>query len=111
MKEILGGNLDQAFLDLKMNAKKTYEGNTFLDAKTQVWELLDEDFITICNYTEENWNEDWGWWRSAEGSNMYNPISRFNVNHHYMKAWDGDGRIEALEEVNGNTNHDDYCFD
>jgi hypothetical protein len=97
MKEILGGELDKAFIDLSINAKKTYEGNTFLDDKTQIWELSDEDFERICEFDDKTWKDNWGWWRSAEGSNMSNPISRFNVNHHYMKAWDSNNRLEGLK--------------
>lgn len=111
MKEILGGCLDKAFEELKINAKKTYEGNTRQDRKTQIWEMTDDDYEKICDIKDEDWKDDWGWWRGAEGSNMFgNPISRYNINNHYIKAWDGDGRIEALKEVNGNTSHDDYCW-
>lgn len=98
MKEILGGDLERAFVDLNIIAKKTYEGSTLLDDKTQVWELSDEDHIILCNMSEGDWKDEWGWWRSAVGSNMCNPISRFNVNHHYIQAWDGQGRLDLLEE-------------
>lgn len=95
MKEILGGELDKAFKELNISAKKTYESKNIRHEYQeiyQVWELSDEDFEKICNLTEKDWKDDWGWWRSAEGSNLCNPISRFNINHHYMKAWDGVNR-------------------
>ena len=47
MKEILGGELDQAFIDLNINAKKTYEiknkGWEYCE-NYQVWELSEEDY-------------------------------------------------------------------
>jgi hypothetical protein len=113
MREILGGELEKVFEEQGINAVKTYEGNTHLDSKTQIWELSNDEFEKLCNIDEDEWDEKykWSWWNSAEGSNMDNPISRFNINHHYIQAWDGDGRLEALEEVNGNTSHDDYCYE
>ena len=99
MKEILGGELDLAFKELRINAIKTYEGDTHLDDKTQIWELNEEDFIKLCEIKEEDWSDEWGWWRSAEGSNMCNPLSRFNINNHYIKAWDGGARLDELDQV------------
>ena len=95
MKEILGGELDKAFEELNMNAKKTYESKNLhyeYQEVYQVWELSDEDFEKICNMSEKDWKDNWGWWRSAEGSNMCSPIYRYNINHHYIKAWDGNTR-------------------
>lgn len=89
MKEILGGQLDQAFVELNINAKKTYQtkqGNTDFE---QVWELSDEDYEKICNLTEDDWKYDWGWWRGSTGSNMGGVDHRYNINNHYIKAWDG----------------------
>lgn len=100
MKEILGAELDKAFEELNINAKKTYEAKKLhykYQEVYQVWELSDEDFEKICDLTEEDWKDDWGWWRSAEGSNMCNPLSRFNINHHYLKAWDSDNRLESVD--------------
>lgn len=110
MKEILGGSLDLAFKELEIGATKTYEGNTNLDKNTQIWELKDGEFEKLCNISDDDWKGEWGWWRSSEGSNMYNPLSLFNINGHCITAWDGHGRLRALEEVNGNTNHPDYWY-
>lgn len=92
MIEILGGDLENAFFSLGINAKKTYEGNTYLDDKTQVWEISDEDFNKLYNIKDKDWNDDWGWWRYAKGSNMGLIWKRYNINKHYIKAWDGNYR-------------------
>jgi hypothetical protein len=109
MKEILGGELDQAFIDLEINAKKTYEGSTHLDDKTQVWELSNEDYDKICNLKEKDWQDNWGWWRGAEGSNMGSINRRYNINHHYIIAWDGYSR-EEFEEENKQLPSDERWF-
>lgn len=110
MKEIIGGKLELAFRELGITALKTYEGNTNLDDKTQVWELDDTSFEKLCQINDSDWKDEWGWWRSADGSNVRNPLSRFNINKHYIKAWDGGERLDELKEVNGNTSHPDYCY-
>lgn len=92
MREILGGELDQAFVDLGINAKKTYQATSDTTDFGQVWELSDEDYNKICDITEDDWDDNWGWWRGAEGSNMGGINHRYNINHHYILAWDGTSR-------------------
>ena len=106
MKEIFAVDLDLAIKEICLEAKKTYCGERF-----QVWELKQEEFEKLCNIEEKDWKESWGMWRSADGSNMTNPIRRYNINNHYIKAWDGDDRLIMLEECNNNINHEDYCFE
>jgi hypothetical protein len=98
MKEILGGELDQAFIDLNINAKKTYQAKDDTTDFGQVWELSDKDYEKICNIKEKDWKDNWGWWRGAEGSNMGSVSYRYNINHHYIIAWDGYHREENERE-------------
>lgn len=98
MKEILGGQLDQAFIDLNINAKKTYQTKQDNTDFEQVWELSDEDYEKLCNLTEENWKDNWGWWRGAKGSNMGSVNHRYNINHHFIEAWDGRGREHSKSD-------------
>lgn len=91
IKEILAGNLDQAIIDLGLNATKTYQlknRNYEYMEEYQVWEVSDESYNLICNMSEEDWKDDWGWWRSADGSNMCAPYKRYNINRRYVTAWD-----------------------
>jgi len=101
MKEILGGELDQTFIDLNINAKKTYQAKDNTTDFEQVWELLDEDYEKICNIEEDDWKDNWGWWRGAIGSNMGSVYRRYNINGYYIYAWDGVYR----------ENHKDYYQD
>ena len=92
MKEMLGAELDKVFEELGINAKKTYElknKNGDYCEIYQVWELSDEDYINLCNISEENWKDNCGWWRGSKGSNMGSVNKRYNINKHYIYAWDG----------------------
>jgi hypothetical protein len=92
MVEILGAELDKAFKELNISAKKTYQ----LKNKSwgycedyQVWELSDENYERLCTISDEDWHDDWGWWRGAKGSNLGGVDRRYNINNHYIYAWDG----------------------
>jgi hypothetical protein len=107
LKEILGAELDQTLKNLNINAKKTYQiknKNGEYCEDYQVWELTDENFQELDNASD--WKDDWGWWRYADGSNMGAVNRRYNINNHYIKAWDGTGR-EDLEKENKNLSPDD----
>jgi hypothetical protein len=92
MIEILGAELDIAFEELKMNVLKTYEiiNKPWDYCETyQVWELSEEDFEKICSIPDNEWKDNWGWWRYAKGSNLGSVGHRYNINGHYISAWDG----------------------
>lgn len=109
MKEILGAELDLAFKELGIPAIKTYESEKLhysYQEKFQVWEMSDEDYERICNLDDSDWKDDWGWWRGAEGSNMIGaPMRRYNINGHYIIAWDD--RHADREEENKKLKPDD----
>jgi hypothetical protein len=92
MIEILGAELDKVFEELNINAKKTYEikNKPWDYCETyQVWELSEEDFEKISEIEDNDWKEEWGWWRFAKGSNAGSVGYRYNINNHYINVWDG----------------------
>jgi hypothetical protein len=110
--EILAGELDKAIEELQMNAKKTYEiqNKPWEYCETyQVWELSDEEFDKLCEIDEDDWKSEYGWWRGAKGSNLGGVSYRYNINNHYIKAWDGYSRINFMEE-NKNCKPEDKWF-
>ncbi len=109
MIEILGGNLDVAFKELNIDAIKTYEGNTHLNSSTQVWEVSDRDFERLCNIDEDDWEDEWGWWRSSVGSNIRNPLTIFKIKGQELIAWDGDNRIEEDKADDKYLFEREYC--
>lgn len=93
--EILGADLDLAFQELGIHAYKTYEAKELwreYQEKYQVWELTNEDHQKICDIDEKDWKDEWGWWRSADGSNLGAVSRRYDIHGHYIKAWDGMAR-------------------
>lgn len=111
MKEILTwGNPYVEFEKIGIKPKCTWIGLGRSPNEMRIYEVDDDDFKVLLEdpETDDNWQKCY--WRSAEGSNMGSVNSRFKIAKHYIKAWDGQGRIEALEEVNYNTNHDEYFY-
>lgn len=101
LKEILGAELDNTFAELGIEASKTYEIKNKpwkYCENYQVWELSDEDYEKLCAISDADWKDDWGWWRLAEGSNLGCVYVRYNINNHYIKAWDGVSRLDFYEE-------------
>jgi len=99
MKEILGGELDLAFKELNIKANKTFQSKHNNTDFTQVWELSDEDFEKICNIEEKDWKDDWGWWRSSDGSNILgNPICKIKINNNDITVYYDEKRIEQYIE-------------
>lgn len=87
--EILGGNgLHRAFKELGIKATRTYRRSE--KPHYEVWELSKEDLKKL-EYTDE-WKDEWGWWRFANGSNMGTPFDFFQVNSKELIAWDGPQR-------------------
>lgn len=84
--EILAGDgINRAFKELGIDAKCTYYGND--TCQYQVWEIDKSDLQTL-EYTVM-WQDNYGWWRFAKGSNMGTACSFFEVNNHELIAWDG----------------------
>lgn len=83
--EILGGGaLYKAFKALDIEATRTYKGSD--KPYYQIWELSKDDLKKL-EYTEE-WNDEWGWYRYAKGSNMGTPFDFFTVNGKELIAWE-----------------------
>ena len=95
MAEIFGGNgLHRAFKALNINAKRTYKSAH--EPYYEVWEL-DHKSLKALEELEE-WNDNWGWWRHAKGSNMGTACSFFTVNGKELIAWDGLRREELYND-------------
>jgi len=95
MIEILGAELDKAFEELNLYAQKMYQiKNKHWEycEDYQVWRLSNEDYDKLCAISEKNWQDDWGWWRWSAGSNLCSVCHRYNINGHYINAWDGYSR-------------------
>lgn len=96
MAEILaGGNIHKAFKALGVEAKRTYKSSH--EPYYQVWEI-DKKGMHALEDAEE-WPDEWGWWRSAKGSNQGTPVDFFTVNGQFMIGWatrDGNDTYDSL---------------
>ena len=95
MSEILGGNgLHKAFRELEIDAVRTYKGKE--KPYYEVWELSKDDLKKL-EYTTE-WEDEWGWWRYAKGSDMGTPFDFFTVNGKELIAWEGTKREDLRDD-------------
>lgn len=86
--EILGDNLKKFFdaIDSKCSeADIAYAGNRY-----EVWKVSDGLFKRMCDMSDDEFvklaGED-AWWRSAEGSNLGIPDTKFKVNGEMLLGW------------------------
>lgn len=95
MAEILGGGgLHKAFKELGIKATRTYRRSE--KPYYEVWELSKDDLKKL-EYAVE-WNDEWGWWRYAKGSNMGTPFDFFTVNGKELIAWENSYKRDDLRD-------------
>ena len=79
----------------------------------QVWLLSKEDFDNICAIDNDDWKDDWGWWRHAYGSNLGAVDCAHVINGEKLMAWDGLQRKEWCQDCSdcaGTEKDKDECF-
>ena len=79
----------------------------------QVWLLSKEDFDNICAIDNDDWKDDWGWWRHAYGSNLGAVDCAYVINGEKLMAWDGLQRKEWCRDCGdcaGTEKDKDECF-
>lgn len=84
MKEILAGDgFRKAVKKLKLDAIQTF--SSIYNNEWEVWCVSDESYEEMCAIREEDWKDDWGWWRRATGTNLEgDKINTFKVNGRAM---------------------------
>lgn len=104
MAEIFGGDgLQNAFRALGIDANMTYKGSR--EPYYEVWELSKKD-LKVLEEVEE-WQDEWGFWRFAKGSNMGTACSIFIVNGHELIAWEGFRREDLRDEWDNETSDEE----
>ena len=98
MIEILAGDgIEHAFDELSINAKRTYHGNNNKTQCYEVWELSRDEFNKLILLKAEDWQDDYGWYRYATESIMWDTDAIFTVNNHEMVAWKGGRRLDLYD--------------
>lgn len=86
MVEIMGGNLDKAFEQLGIKATKVVES----ESGYQVWQLSEEDFNFIAGLKDEDWKDDFGWWRSGKCIYEGTASVEYLINGEFMLGYEID---------------------
>ena len=94
--EILAGNMDPYFKRTGIKAQKKWEGTTD-GCDYQVWKIDQDEFKKLAATSNNSYKED-EWWRSAESSNMGEPMAEYIINGKKILVWDGECREEYEED-------------
>ncbi len=99
MVEILGSELSKALSALEIEGKCTYKRKkieTEYDEIYEVWKISDDDFEKLCNVKDDDWLDDWGWWRYSKGSNIIGVgiESEMIINGKDIIAWYNEDKLE-----------------
>lgn len=89
------GTLQQQLNRLNIEGQQMWSDN---ESDFQVWRLEDSDFDHLMKKERKS---DPGWWYYVEGSYMGPVTSRYCINGHYIRAWDGYHRAEHERENRG----------
>lgn len=76
-----------------------YKPDEYYRYPFQVWALDKDSFERICNIEQENWKEDWDWWRWSNGSNLGAVNSDFIINDISIVGWIGRNRESFFDDI------------
>ncbi len=95
MIEILaGGGFVNAIEELGLNAEKKHD-----DGKYQVWLVGEVSFDRLCGIPDDEWKDDWGWWRYCTGCNLVGGMTHeFTVNQKPMLGFVNEGKYYDFVE-------------
>lgn len=99
MKEILTGrNFKNAVEELNLTARETYKESSPIDSYREpysVWKLSEESYDIISAIEEDDWKDEWGWWRYAEGTNIEgSPKLLTDINSKEIIVWLNEVKFE-----------------
>lgn len=93
MAEILAGGLAIALHELGVDARQMYKMDH--EPYYEIWDINKKN-LKVLEEAEE-WQDTWGWFRGAKGSNMGSAAHFFTINGQFMIGW---------ETVDGNDTYD-----
>lgn len=93
--EIIGKNLDRPMEVVGIGTEKTYEAKG--ESPLQVWELTDEAYAKLNQLGEDQWEVDYGWWRTGGCIYEGKATVEFTVNGKTMMGY-AEGNYAAYKE-------------
>jgi len=105
MIEILaGGGFVNAIEELGLNAEKKHD-----DGEYQVWLVGEVSFDRLCGIPDDEWKDDWGWWRYCTGCNLVGSMTHeFTVNGKPMIGFVNEGRYSDFVERQEDKSAEDW---
>lgn len=98
---IAGGNFGQCVKDLELEAQCDYFYHPPKDLEReeyQVWRLSRKSYNKMLDIPGDDWEEGWGWWRWAKGSNLFPDLTEFTVHEQPLLGFIGYKRQQWMEE-------------
>ena len=94
MREIVGQNIEKACRALGVNAVLEGHADFGWYGVCDVYQVDDEGYRRLCDVKDEDWPDDWGWWR--HGHCIYDkedaPFMTYSVNGHEMLGYAMEGK-------------------
>ena len=94
MKEIVGQNIEKACHAPGRNAVLEGHADFGWYGVCDVYQVDDEGYKRLCEVKDEDWPDDWGWWR--HGHCIYDkedtPLVTYSVNGHEMLGYAMEGK-------------------
>lgn len=108
MKEILGFGIEKALIKFDIKATLTYNKDEYW----HVYWIDDINYDKLRNIPDDQWEDDFGWWRWAEGSNLF-CLDRdtFTVNGKPMIGYVDSKWEDMLQEYQEDEPEEDYTID
>jgi len=94
MIEIMGQKLDKAFEELRIVAKKVVETK---EDKYQVWEMSDQEFDKLLVVSDDQWEMDYGWWRSGRCIYEGSATKEYIVNGEKMMGYENNKELYYIK--------------
>lgn len=94
MREIVVQNIEKACQALGVNAVLEGHADFGWYGVCDVYQVDDEGYRRLCDVKDEDWPDDWGWWR--HGHCIYDkedtPLVTYSVNGHEMLGYAMEGK-------------------
>ena len=93
MKEIIGEYVENVLADAGCTANLVYKGKQGFWYNFSVWEIDDDNYDRLLNYTDNTSSEDWlnkynrEWWRYSEGCNLGDICTTVKIRDNIIKGW------------------------
>ena len=103
MEILAGGGIEKAFEHFGIEATRTYHWdnpNAPVPIDYEIWEITAPDLKMIGEIPDEEWQDDWGWFRYSEGTVLENngTTREATINGFLLDVFTNDNWERAVHE-------------